>query len=647
MYHKLVSVDEAVETVWSILKESGWPKRETIPLFASLDHVLAESFYATIDSPPFDRSIMDGYALRSSDLAGADEAHPSTFHVIGREDTGTVFGREVERNECVKIATGALIPRGCDAVVMIEFTKQTGNEVTIYKGVSSGENIAQAGSDISVGDLVLRANKRITSRELAALSAQGIETINVYRKPSVGVFSTGNEIVPGGTTLKIGSIFDVNGPAISAILHEMGFETKFYGILPDDEKYVMRKLTEALQNHDVIITSGSTSAGFGDMIYRVLDGVGKPGVVVHGVKLRPGKPTVVAVANGKLLIGLPGFPLSAIMVFHLIAKQIIWRMAAFQTISEPSRINAIVPFTFDAGKGKRDLVAVQIVQTKNSNVAYPLLAHSGSASALAAADGFIDVPEEREFLREGETVEVTTLNPMIKVADLTIIGSHCLGVDRIIERLPKLEVKAVNVGSWSGWQAIKRGEADIAGTHLLDEESMVYNTPFLEKSGLLGRAIIVRGYSRKIGLVVAKNNPKQIHSIEDLVKNKIIFVNRNKGSGIRTYLDYKLKSFVDEGHSAESIEGYTYEVKTHTAVAAAVYQGRADCGIAFEAVTAFYPVDFIPLDEERYDFLVDNDRLSKSSVQSFLAVLGSEEFKKDLTSLSGYSANADTGKILS
>jgi len=647
VYHKLVTVDEAVESAWSLLKESGWPKGESIPVFESLDHVLSESFYARVDSPPFDRSVMDGYALRSSDLAGADDAHPKTFHVVGREDVGVVFGREVQQNECVKIATGAPIPRGCDAVVMIEFTKQTSSEVTIYKGVSSGENIAQAGSDISVGDLVLRANKRITSRELAALSAQGIKKINVYRKPSVGVFSTGNEIVPSGTPLKIGSIYDVNGPAISAILHEMGIEAKFYGILPDDEKQVMSEITEALKIHDVIITSGSTSAGFGDMIYRVLDGLGKPGVIVHGVKLRPGKPTVIAVAGGKLLIGLPGFPLSAIMVFHLIAKPIIWKMAAFHTISEPNKIKAVVPFTFDAGKGKRDLVAVQIVQTKNSNIAYPLLAHSGSASALAAADGFIDVPEEREFLREGEEVEVTTLNPLIKVADLTIIGSHCLGVDRIIERLPNLEVKAVNVGSWSGWQAIKRGEADIAGTHLLDEKTMEYNTPFLEKSGLLGRAVIVRGYSRKIGLVVAKNNPKHVSSIEDLVHNKLIFVNRNKGSGIRTYLDFKLKPFVDEGFSPELIEGYTYEVKTHTAVAAAVYQGRADCGIAFEAVTAFYPVDFIPLHEEKYDFLVDNDRLSRNSVQSFFRVLGSEEFKKDLISLSGYSANADTGKILS
>ena len=289
---------------------------------------------------------------------------------------------------------------------------------------------------------------------------------------------------------------------------------------------------------------------------------------------------------------------------------------------------------------------MQLVQAKNSIVAYPLLTHSGSASALAVTDGFIDVPEDREFLKEGEIVEVTALNPALRIADLTIIGSHCMGVDRIIERLPAFDVKAVNVGSWSGWQAIKRGEADIAGTHLLDEKTLEYNTPFLEKSGLQDRAVIVRGYSRKIGLVVAKDNPKGIRTIADLTRKELQFVNRNRGSGIRTYLDLKLKELFGSNFSSDSINGYTYEVKTHTAVAAAVQQGRADFGLAFKAVTAFYPVDFIPLDEEIYDFLVSKDRLSKSSVQSFIQVLRSEEFKHDLANLPGYAALPDTGSIV-
>jgi putative molybdopterin biosynthesis protein len=646
VYHKLVSVKEAVDKAWSLLSEAGWPRAESVMVPDSVGHVLAESFYAVVDSPPFDRSAMDGYALRASDVQTSDEAHPQTLRLIGRADVGHMFEKEVGPGECVKIATGAPLPRGCDAVAMVEFTKQTKDEVTIYKGVSAGENVAQAGSDVSVGDLVLRANRLITSRELAALAAQGVEKVNVYRKPTVGVFSTGDELVSSGTALGIGSIYDVNGPAVTALLREMGVGMKFYGILPDDEEQVTGKLREALQNHDVVVTSGSTSAGFGDMIYRVFDGLGAPGVIVHGIKLRPGKPTVIAVADGKLLIGLPGFPLSAMMVFHMVARPLVQRMAGFEVSYAPNKITATVPFTFDAGKGKRDLVAVQLVQSKDSIVAYPLLAHSGSASALAVADGFIDVPEEREFLQEGETVEVTTLSPALRVADLTIIGSHCLGLDQIIERLASFEIKAVNVGSWSGWQAIKRGEADIAGTHLLDEETQEYNTPFLEKMGIQGRAVIVRGYARKIGLVVAKGNPRGIKAIEDLARKNLRIVNRNKGSGIRTYLDLKLKGLVGKGFSPETISGYTYEVKTHTAVAAAVSQGRADCGLAFEAVTAFYPVDFVPLDEERYDFLIGKERLSKASVQSFIRVLGSEEFKLSLNKLPGYMALPDTGKVV-
>jgi putative molybdopterin biosynthesis protein len=646
VYHKLVSVREAVDKTWDLLTLAGWPYIDTSPVVESVGRVLARPVYAVVDSPPFDRSAMDGFAVRSSDLATVDELHPRALRVIGRADVGAVFPGEVGTNESVRIATGAPIPRGCDAVVMVEYTKETGETVTIYRGVSPSENVAQAGSDVSMGDLVLRTNRLITSRELAALTAQGMKEVSTYRKPTVGVFSTGNELVPSGSELRLGSIYDVNGPTVTALLREMGVLSEFYGILPDEEGKVMEGLRDALQKHDVVITSGSTSAGFGDMIYRLFDALGSPGVVVHGIKLRPGKPTVIAIADGKLLIGLPGFPLSAMMVFHLVAKPLIWRMAGIQASSSPDSITAKVPFTFEAGRGKRDLVAVQLVQSKSSIVAYPLLSHSGSASSLALADGFIDVPEEREFLQEGETVEVTMLNPALKLADLTIIGSHCLGVDRIIEKLAGFDVKAVNVGSWSGWQAIKRGEADIAGTHLLDEESLQYNVPFLAKNKMEDQAVLVRGYSRKIGLVVAKGNPKHIASIDDVLRKDVLIVNRNKGSGTRTYLDLKLKPLLEGAPASEAVRGYTYEVKTHTAVAAAVQHGRADCGLAFEAVTAFYPVDFIPLDEEVYDFLVSKERLSKPAVRRFIETLSSEEFRKEITSLPGYASMEYTGKIV-
>ena len=646
VFHKLVSVNEAADKAWSVLARAGWPRAETCPVDGSVGRVLAEAVYAVVDSPPFDRAVMDGFAVRSSDLATADEAHPQSLRIVGRADIGGVFEGEVGRNECTKIATGAPIPRGCDAVVMVEFTKQEGERVRIFRGISPGENVAQAGSDVSVGDLVLRSNQLITSRELAALCAQGLGRVSTYRKPTVGVFSTGNELVPSGAKLKPGLVYDVNGPAISALLREMEVESAFYGILPDDRKLVHESLHGALQKHDVVITSGSTSAGFGDMIYRVFDDLGSPGVVVHGVKLKPGKPTVIAVADGKLLVGLPGFPLSAIMVFHLVVKPLIWRMAGIHASVLQTATKARVPFTFEAGRGKRDMVAVQLVQSDDATIAYPLLAHSGSASALAVADGFIDVQEKREFLQEGEIVEVTMLNPSLRPADLTVIGSHCIGVDRIIEKLSDFDVKAVNVGSASGWQAIKRGEADMAGTHLLDEATQEYNVPFLHKTGLEGRAVLVRGYARKIGLVVPRGNPRKVASIEDVLRKKLLIVNRNKGSGIRTYFDIKLRDLLNGASPSESVRGYSYEVKTHTAVAAAIDQGRADCGLAFEAVTAFYPVDFIPLDREIYDFVVRKERLSKPAVRRFIEVLGSDTLAKDLASLPGYSVLPETGKTV-
>ncbi len=646
VYHKLVSVAEAIDKSWDWLERDGWPRVEKIHLAESVGRVLSKPVYAIVDSPPFDRSAMDGFAVHSSELATVDELHPRILRVIGRADVGGVYPNEVASNESVRIATGAPIPRGCDAVVMVEYTKQIGENVAIYRGISPGENIAQTGSDVSTGDLVLRAHRLITSRELAALTAQGVLEVSTYQRPTIGVFSTGDEVVPSGTELKLGTVYDVNGPTITALVREIGMESKFYGILPDEEKLVFEGLRDAMKKHDVIITSGSTSAGFGDMIYRLFDDLGRPGVIVHGIKIRPGKPTVIAMADGKLLIGLPGFPLSAMMIFHLVAKPLLWRMAGIQTPTSPNSISAIVPFSFEAGRGKRDIVAVQLVQSPTSIIAYPLLSHSGSASSLALSDGFIDVPEDREFLREGETVEVIMLNPALKPADLTIIGSHCLGVDTIVEKLPTFNVTAVNVGSWSGWQAIKRGECDIAGTHLLDDASLVYNVPFLLKNKMEDRAVLVRGYARKIGLVVAKGNPKKINSINDFLRKDVLIVNRNKGSGIRTYTDLKLKPLLNNALASDAIMGYNYDVKTHTAVAAAVQYGRADCGLAFEAVKLFYSVDFIPLDQEIYDFLISKERLSKPAVRSFIEVLSSEDFRKGLKSLPGYEALKDTGKVV-
>jgi putative molybdopterin biosynthesis protein len=608
---------------------------------------LAEPVYARVDSPPFDRSVVDGFAVHASDVFAADEAHPIKLKIIGRAEVGMIFPGEVPPGHCLEIATGAPVPRGCDAVVMVEYTKRVGDGVLIYRGVSPGENIAQAGSDISDGDLIFRRHRLISSRELAALAAQGVERVRVYRTPSVAVFSTGNEVMPAGQPLKPGRVYDVNGPATASLLREMGIHAQLLGILPDDEAAIRGSLEEALSRYDVVITSGSTSAGFGDVIYRVFDGLGRPGVLVHGLRLKPGKPTVIAVARGKLLIGLPGFPLSALMVFHLVARPLLLMMAGQRPSTALMSLEARVPFTPEVGRGKRELLPVQLVGGREGLIAYPLLAHSGSASALALADGFIDIPEDREFLRADERVSVTPITPHLRLSDLTIIGSHCPGIDRLVERLPGLEVKSVSVGSWAGWEAVKRGEADIAGTHLLDESTMEYNVPFLRRAGLEGRAVIVRGYSRRIGLVVARGNPKHIRSIEDLLREDIIFVNRVRGSGIRTYLDLRLKPILGGREPGRAIHGYHYEVKTHTAVAAAVEQGRADVGIAIEAVKKYYGVDFIPLGEEIYDLLISKERLSKPAVQMFLRELGSEEFQRELVEeLPGYGVLPDTGKVI-
>ncbi len=647
VYHRLVDVNEALKMVERALGGFRAFGVKKVPLVDALDRVLAVNVYAKVDSPPFDRSNVDGYAVIARDTYGATEAQPMPLRIVGRADVGLLPTIEVRSEECVEISTGAPMPRGADAVVMVEHTKRVRDVAYVYRAVTPGENVSQAGTDVCAGDLVLRAGRKLTPREIAVLAAVGYGDVEVYEGPRVAVFSTGEELVEPGKALEAGRIYDVNSYAICSMLTEVGAEAYFKGILKDDYDVMKRAISEALREYDVIIASGSTSAGFGDVMYKVFNEMGPPGVLVHGLKLKPGKPTILAVANGKLLVGLPGFPLSAIIVFMTIVRPIVERMAGLKRGQERLQVNAVSAVRVEAGRGKRELIPVQIVGAEDKLVAYPVLAGSGAATSLAISDGFVEVPEDREFVDEGEEVKVTLLSPKLRMADLTIIGSHCLGIDLIMELLNGVESKVINVGSTTGWAAVSKGEADIAGTHLLDEETMRYNTPFIDRFEMKDKAVVVRGYARKVGFIVKKGNPKDIKGFESLLRNDIIMINRNKGSGIRTLIDMNLKRILRDKDPRNVIKGYDYEAKTHTAVAAAIAQGRADVGIAIQAVCNMYDLDFIEICEEMFDFLIRKDRLKKGSVSAFLKILASEEFKRILPlRLKGYRAIEETGRIV-
>ncbi|MEM3133072.1 MAG: molybdopterin biosynthesis protein [Candidatus Caldarchaeum sp.] len=647
VFHNLVSVEEALEMIEAALNGVRPLGVELVKVGEALGRTLAEDVVAKTAAPPFDRSTVDGYAVIASDTYAATEETPVALKVVGKAEVGHVYEGSVTSGGCVEIATGAVIPRGANAVVMVEFTKKTSeNTVQVFRPVSPAENIAQAGSDISVGDIILRKGSLITPREIAVLTSVGIEEVPVYRKVKAAVFSTGNEVVEPGKQLELGKVYDVNGPTLTAMLAEAGAQADFHGILPDDYQVMLERIGMALKTgYDVVVTSGSTSAGFGDMVYRVFNELSNGKVLVHGLKVRPGKPTAVAVAGGKLLFGLPGFPLSAMMVFMKLVKPIVMRMSGI-TLSTSKTVRARLPFKVEAGKGKLDMIPVQIVTTGGYNVAYPLLGHSGSTYVLSVADGVVEVAENREFLDEGEEVDVSLLSDRLKPADLIIIGSHCPGIDILLEMAGLLETKVVNVGSVAGWYAVKRGEADIAGTHLLDEKTGDYNLHMLEKLSLKGKAVVVRGYARRIGFVTKKGNPLKIHSFQDLLREDVMMVNRIRGSGIRALLDVRLAE-LGVKEPFKQVRGYDYEARTHTGVAAAVAHGRADVGITLEAIAKHYGLDFIPIADEMFDFAVSKQRIDKPHVKKFMETLSSKKFAETLEkTLPGYHAVDETGNII-
>ncbi|AFZ70879.1 molybdenum cofactor synthesis domain protein [Caldisphaera lagunensis DSM 15908] len=642
VFHKLVSVEEAIKLIEKETNGIGPLGVIEVPILESINKVLAEDVVAPIDYPPFDRSTVDGYAVRSIDIAGASEIEPKELEVIGKVEVGSHPSIEVKPGTAVQISTGAMVPRGADSIVMEEYVSRKDNKIKIYRMSSPGENISMSGSDIATGDVVIRKNTQITARELAVFAGLGLNKIKVYRPPKIIVYSTGVELEQPGNILPHGKIYDSNGYVITAMLRELGADVEFRGILPDNYDKMKDEISKSINEADILITTGSTSAGYGDMIYKVFNDVGAK-IIVHGLKSRPGKPTAIAVLGKKILFGLPGFPLSAMMNLYNIVEPIVRKMMG-KGESEKPKVKARIPFRLNAGRGFTELIPVQLVWNKDYLSAYPILSGSGSIAGISISDGYIVAQENREYFEENEEVDVYLFSSSIRPPDLTIIGSNCPGIEVVLNGAKIQNSRIINVGSLGGWNAIKRGDADLAGSHLLDEKTMNYNIHMPKLMGLEDKVYIYRGYSREVGILVKKNNPKNIKDVSDFLRDDIVIINRNKGSGTRVLLDKMLKeNGINEPEKL--IKGYTYEVKTHSAVATAILQGRADAGISLRAMAELFNLDFIPIGVEIYDFIVRKEKIENKFVNKFLETLKSEEFSKELEKkLPGYKTLKESGE---
>jgi putative molybdopterin biosynthesis protein len=646
IFHELLTVEEALSKIFSAVDVRPLGV-EVVGLSEAYGRVLAEDIYSPIDVPPFDRSIVDGFAVRAEDLFGVDELNPGELRIVGLVEPGDSILPRVNPGEAVEISTGAPVPPGANSIVMIEYTRRVGDRVQVFRSVVPGENIAYAGSDIMLGELILRRCTRLGVRELGVLAATGLKDVRVYRRPRVAVISTGNELEEPGSPLTPGRIYDVNSYTISAALLELGAEPVALGVVGDDEVEMEEVIGRAEREYDMVVVSGGTSAGLGDLVYRVFSKLGPPGIIVHGLKVKPGKPTVVAVSrSGKLLVGLPGFPSSAMMIFNLIVKPILARMLCLQY--PEVTVKARLAVRVEGARGRRGLYPVSLVDVGGGVVAYPLPAESGAIKVIAMADGFIEVPESLEYMGEGEEVTVKLFSHHYRPADLYVIGSHDMGLDRLTPLLG-LNVKIINVGSLEGLKSVIRGEADIAGIHLVDEETGEYNIPYLKRYNVRN-AVLIRGYMREQGLIVAKGNPNNVRGLEDVVDKGLTIVNRNRGSGTRVLLDMKLREIARaRGLTFEElvskVKGYYYEARTHTAVAAAISQGKADVGVGIKVAAELYNLDFISLGWEHYDFLIPKAKLGKEQVKAFISVLKSPEARRELEKL-GYRVPSNVGEVV-
>lgn len=632
---EVISRDEAAARFRNHLNLT-FRQRETVSLDAARQRVLASDITSPIDVPAFDRSNVDGFAVQAADTAGAMEEAPVELR-LNREviSPGIAAAGHVRTGTATPIATGGMVPRGADAIVMIEHTEAATNidesdpQLKVFHSAVSGQAVTFAGTDIARGEIVLRGGQLLTSREIGVLAALGLVSVDVWRKPRVAVISTGNEIVAPGTPLPLGSVYDSNAAILSAAVEEIGCEAVRLGTVSDDLER-LRDIVQSASDCDAVILSGGTSKGAGDLSYQVVSELQNPGIVAHGVALKPGKPICLAVSDGRPVVVLPGFPTSAVFTFHEFVSPVLREMAGLPPEDRQS-VKATVPIRINSERGRTEYSLVSLVRGDDGLTAWPMGKGSGSVTTFSQADGFITVDQHTEMLEAGTVTPVTLIGGEADPVDLVVIGSHCVGLDYLLGQLRAVgfSSRVLHVGSMGGVTAARRGECDIAGVHLMNSTTGEYNHHLLDES-----LSLLKGYRRKQGIVYREDDERfaawiaQETSVEKVVARaatapECSMINRNRGSGTRVLIDRLIGDRLPEGGNVQT--------KSHNAVASAVAQQRADWGVAIETVARDYGLGFLPFQDEHYDFLIPANRRKRPAVVAFEELLASPAVIEHLT----------------
>ena len=587
-FHSLLSLDEAKKIVLGRRLVAG---AEAVPLESALGRILAERVASGIDVPGFHRAAMDGYALRSSETVEAREDRPISFALVGAVPMGREPEVVVGEGEAVEVSTGSMMPGGADAVVMVEHSEVVGGGILIRRPVHFGENTHRAGGDVAIGETVLLPGRRLSAREIGLLAAVGRRDVMV-RSLKVGVASSGNELVPPGpgSELSPGQIYDINSYSIAAAVEECGGTPRIYGILPDDPDSMAEGLLAMAGESDLVLVSGSTSAGIGDMVYRVLEEFGE--VVFHGINLKPGKPTLFGSVGGKPFIGLPGYPTSALTVFGLLAAPAIRRAVGTEHLAPSAAGRLARPVR---SEGRRQMLAVAVV----GGWVYPVDKGSGSITTLASADGVVDIPSSVELLDRGEEVTVHLFGDVQK-ASLLLEGEDCPRLETLLAALP-FPVRFVPTGSRRGAISAEEGVADVAVVSRSAGSDSPWDETALERIG---------GYPRD--LVMMAKDPE----ILDLgPKEGLRVVGWSRESEMSRILGRVL---AESGSEKAKLVG---AARSHAAVAVQVSAGRADLGLAAREAAEEAGLAARKVAEDEIIFLVRPERRGRDVVGAFVEAL--------------------------
>jgi len=622
IYLEDIPMDEAQSRLRAALEAVGkWEPlpAELVSLDEALGRVTAEPVWARISSPHYHAAAMDGYAVRAADTRGATETRPLRLRVP---------------EQAYPVNTGAPLPEGTNAVIMVENTQTIGEDaIEIRAPVVPWQHVRMMGEDMVATELVLPANHVLRPHDLGAIAGCGHVQVLVRRLARVAILPTGSELVPPTTSPHPGEVIEYNSVVLGAQVRQAWGTFTRWPMLPDDLEALKAAIVAATGEHDLVLVLAGSSAGTRDFTARAVRETGT--LLVHGVAVRPGHPVIMGMVNNTPVIGVPGYPVSAALTGELFVRPLLYRWAG-QAAPRQERIKGTLTRKLTSPTGDDDFVRVTVGQVGERTLVTPLSRGAGVITSLVRADGLLHVPRFSEGLDAGSTVEVLLYRSREEIEQTVVaVGSHDPMLDLLGQflavRFPGYRLVSANVGSLGGLVAQRRGEAHLSGTHLLDPETGEYNVPYIRRT--LGNlpVLVVTFVHREQGLIVAPGNPLSIRSFDDLPR--VRYVNRQRGAGTRVLLDYELQK---RGISQEQIEGYEREEFTHLAVAAAVASGSADCGLGIRNAAIALGLDFVPVGYERYDLVIPRAFADLPMIQHVLSLLHDDEFRAAVAAQPGY-----------